>query len=182
MTFILHTSRLTLRHFNSEKDAETMYRLNLNPNVMRYTGDVAFESIESSKIFIQNYTAYSLHGYGRFAVDITATGETIGWCGLKFHPEEAFIDLGYRFFEHHWNKGYATEASIASITYGFDDLNLSEIIARVNSSNLASIRVIEKLGFTESFDFPKDHQCDRIFRLDKHTFLSSTIQKNAKSI
>ena len=167
MKFILTTERLSLRYFNPEKDAEAMYLLNSNPNVMRYTGDTPFASVDASYAFLCAYNDYEKYGFGRFAIDLNTTGETIGWCGLKYHERGNFVDLGYRLFEEHWNKGYATEASIASINCGFDALNLDEIVARTSALNTSSIRVIEKLGFTESFTFSKDQVCDRIFLLSK---------------
>lgn len=158
-----------------------MYLLNLNPNVMQYTGDVPFESVEASKNFLINYLDYQKNGFGRFALELSDTNEIIGWCGLKYHPDGDFVDLGYRLFEAHWNKGYATEASIASLIYGFDDLQLDEIIVRTSSENASSLRVIEKLGFNELFSFPKDRSCDRIFRLRKADFETILAQKNPKN-
>jgi ribosomal-protein-alanine N-acetyltransferase len=58
-----------------------------------------------------------------------------------------FYDLGYRFKFQHWNKGYATEASLACLKIGFEQLKLQEIIAMVHPDNLTSMKVAEKCGF-----------------------------------
>jgi ribosomal-protein-alanine N-acetyltransferase len=55
--------------------------------------------------------------------------------------------LGYRFKYTHWNKGFATEASLACIKIGIEQLNLEKIIAMVHPNNLASMKVTDKCGF-----------------------------------
>lgn len=85
-------------------------------------------------------------GHGRWMVARKETGEALGWCGLK--NEDGVIDLGYRFFRSAWGKGYATEAAQACIDYGFDKLNMPRITGRVLPDNIASCRVLEKVGMT----------------------------------
>ena len=70
----------------------------------------------------------------------------MGWCGLKYLSETNEVDLGYRFMKKFWDKGYATEAALACIEYGFNRLNLQRIVGRALPGNLASIKVLEKCG------------------------------------
>lgn len=153
---IVQTQRLLLREFEPA-DAETFYDLNLDPEVMRYTGDVAFASVEASRQFIHNYPAYRESGFGRWSVVLRKTGICIGWCGLKRHPG-GMVDLGYRLARAQWNRGYATEASRACLDYGFTTLKLGEIVGRTARANLASIRVLEKIGM----QFWKHAPCEGI--------------------
>lgn len=143
---IFSTNRLMGREF-IRQDAYAIFQLNSNQKVLKYTGDVAFKNIDEAYSFIQNYSHYSDFGYGRWAVVEKATQQTIGWCGLKYHPEEQYTDLGFRFLEEKWNLGFATEAAMACIDYGFKELALERLVCRVQQQNGASIRVIEKLGF-----------------------------------
>lgn len=83
MKIILETKRLILRELNID-DAESFYKLNLNVNVIRYTGDSAFNSIDTAKEFLENYQDYKLNGYGRWAVVSKENNRFIGWCGLKY--------------------------------------------------------------------------------------------------
>ena len=83
MKTILQTSRLTLRELNID-DAESFYELNLNQNVIKYTGNSAFQDINEAKSFLENYSDYQKNGFGRWAVIDTSTQEFLGWCGLKF--------------------------------------------------------------------------------------------------
>ncbi|MFD2943002.1 GNAT family N-acetyltransferase [Flavobacterium notoginsengisoli] len=145
MKEILQTNRLILRELTIE-DSGFLYELNLNPNVIRYTGDRKFDSIEDAKFFLENYNDYKLNGYGRWAVIDKTTKDFLGWCGLKYDKERNETDIGFRFFEQYWNKGYATESAKACLQYGFEKLKLEIIIGRVRTENIASIKVLEKLG------------------------------------
>ncbi len=142
---VLKTPRLDLRRFETD-DAAFFYEMNSDPEVLRYTGDVNFESVSAARQFIVDYDHYTKHGYGRWTVVIRKTGEPIGFCGLKNHPDEGYVDLGYRLVKAHWGEGYATEAAHACVIYGFHQLGLTEIVGRTAQDNAASIRVLEKIG------------------------------------
>lgn len=166
MKLILETERLLLRELNVG-DAESFYALNLNENVIRYTGDSSFESIEEAARFLQNYKNYETNGYGRWAVIDKSSDAFLGWCGLKYSKDAGETDIGFRFFEHYWNKGYATESAKACLDYGFQKLGLKTIVGRAMADNLASIKVLEKLGlvFEKEFDF--DGRKGVAYRIDE---------------
>jgi ribosomal-protein-alanine N-acetyltransferase len=142
---ILETPRLYLRETTPE-DAVRAYELNLDPDVIRYTGDEPFKSAEAAREFLINYDHYRKYGFGRWAVINKTDDDFLGWCGLKYTPEKNEHDVGFRFFKRHWNKGYATEASRACIKYGFETLHLHTIVGRAMRENAASIRVLQKSG------------------------------------
>jgi len=148
MNRIAESDRIYLRETTVE-DAEFFYNLNSNPEVIKYTGDVAFESVEASKDFLSNYDHFEKYKMGRWAVVAKKSGQTLGWCGLKFHSNGEFVDLGFRFFQKHWGNGFATEASRLSLEYGFRVLRLERIVGRADIRNRASIRVLEKVGMVE---------------------------------
>ncbi len=140
----IETERLALREMHLS-DARVMLALNADPEVVMYTGDKPFNSLEETKTFFrERINAYDEMGYGRWIVVLKETGETLGWCGLKLEDNET--DLGYRFFKRNWNKGYATEAAEACLHYGFHKLGLKRIVARAMKLNVGSIRVLEKCG------------------------------------
>jgi ribosomal-protein-alanine N-acetyltransferase len=161
---IAQTSRLYLRELNPE-DAENFYLLNLDPDVIQYTGDSSFSSIEEAKKFLEYYDHYEKHGFGRWAV-IRSTDEAfLGWCGLKYSPELNEVDLGFRFYKSFWNQGYATEAASLCLELGFGKFGMNRIVGRAMSENLASIRVLEKVGFKPSSKQDCMDVCDRVFEV-----------------
>ena len=166
MKFIIETDRLLLREFILD-DAEKFYQLNLNPNVIKYTGNAAFKSIEEAKSFLENYNDYKVNGYGRWAVINKESNEFIGWCGLKYGELENETDIGFRFFEEEWNKGYATESAVACLKYGFEVLKLNRIIGRAMKENTASIKVLEKIGLVYETDCVFENKEAVIYKIEK---------------
>ncbi len=166
MKFIIETDRLLLREFILD-DAEKFYQLNLNPNVIKYTGNVAFKSIEEAKSLLENYKDYQLNNYGRWAVINKDSNKFLGWCGLKYDELENETDIGFRFFEEEWNKGYATESAAACLKYGFDVLKLNRIIGRAMKENTTSIKVLEKIGLTYETDCMFENKEAVIYKIEK---------------
>ncbi|WP_020539458.1 GNAT family N-acetyltransferase [Lewinella cohaerens] len=152
--FKITTDRLLLRKFQKE-DALGFFRMNNDPLVLQYTGDVPFTDMAAAEAFLTSYQHYQKCGYGRWTVLDRTTEEYLGFCGLKYHPKSGDVDLGFRFHRKFWGRGYATEAATACLQYGFTTLNIPCVIGRAQTENVASIRVLEKIGmqFVETFDF-----------------------------
>ena len=139
----------------SVDDASNFYSLNLDGDVLKYTGDKPFIDIQAAYDFLKNYEQYEKYGVGRLAVMDKTNHDFLGWCGLKYNKDINEYDLGFRFFKKYWNHGLASETAIKCLDYGLNELNLKKIIARVRVENKASIRVLEKSGMTfkETFIF-----------------------------
>ena len=165
MKTILETNRLLLRQFEIS-DADSFYELNLNPNVIKYTGNSAFKDIDEAKEFLENYSDYRRNGFGRWAVIEKSTNQFLGWCGLKYDEKLDETDIGFRFFEHFWNQGFATESAKACIDYGFKELKLKTIVGRAMKENLASIKVLEKIGLQYDRDFDFEGKEGVIYRIE----------------
>lgn len=152
------TDRLLLRDIDPDRDAPVLFALNTDPEVVRYTGDGPFESVEATRAFFTERIAqYARDGMGRWVVERKADGEVLGWCGLK-RLDDGQVDVGYRFFRRHWGQGYATEAARACLEHGFRALGLPVIIAHVMPENAASRGVVRKLGMRQ---LPGLHDCQR---------------------
>lgn len=164
------TNRLILRETSTE-DAQMMYLLNNDPEVIRYTGDPPFKSIEDAAMFLNQYDHFQKHNRGRWAVVDKANGEVLGWCGLKYHEDSGENDLGYRFFQNKWGQGYATEASHLALQYGFRRLGLDSVIARAVKANIASIQVMKKLSFEFEKDFEEHGSLCAQHRIDKYSYV-----------
>jgi RimJ/RimL family protein N-acetyltransferase len=146
------TERLLVRELLPTDDAG-MFELDSNPEVCKYVGVKPVTDIAQSREIIamvrQQYLDY---GIGRWAVILKETGEFIGWAGLKFikkiNDRENCYDLGYRFIEKHWGKGYGTESAKAFLDFGFNELKLEKISAYIDVENTASQKILEKCGLT----------------------------------
>jgi RimJ/RimL family protein N-acetyltransferase len=147
MKVILETDRLLLREF-VEDDAEAFFKLNTDPKVLRFVPDKPLLNVEQARQLLLDHPIadYRKHGFGRGACILKSTGEQIGFAGLKYLEELGEVDVAYRLLPAHWGQGYATEAALASIRFGFADLSLTQIIGLVMPENVASARVLEKTG------------------------------------
>ncbi|MFN8396385.1 MAG: GNAT family N-acetyltransferase [Bacteroidia bacterium] len=153
-------------------DAAHAFELNSDPEVVRYTGDGPFASVEAAADFLAAYDHYRRYGFGRWAVERIEDGEWLGWCGLKYTPSKDEYDLGFRFLRRHWGLGYATEAALACLRLGFHDFGMEEIVGRAMAENSASIRVLEKVGMQLVGPYDFDGEAGVLYRIDKGMWLS----------
>jgi ribosomal-protein-alanine N-acetyltransferase len=143
--FVLRTPRLRLRHLVPD-DAQSLFDLDADPEVRRFLPDPAPPSLEAARQHLVEYQqVYRDDGFARWAVVEDATGEWLGWCGLRRESEDE-VDIGYRFRRSAWGRGFATEGARASLAYGFDVLRLARIVATAHVDNAKSIRVLAKIG------------------------------------
>ena len=146
MKQIAETERLILREF-SQQDAKNLYLLNSDPEVVRFTGDVAFESVQEAAQFIETYSEYEFHGFGRWSLLDKVTGEYLGFCGLRRDPTTREVDLGFRLLKSAWGKGFAYEAACEAIEIGAQQYGVRLFVANAMRDNQASIKLLERLGF-----------------------------------
>lgn len=158
MSKSIETERLYFRELEPTDDVG-MFELDSNPEVHTYLGNNPVKTIEESRAAIDFIREqYRTNGIGRWAALLKETGEFIGWAGLKLernvNGHDSHYDLGYRFIQKHWGKGYASEAAAAFVDYGFNVMNLEKINATADPSNAASRKVLERVGlkFIETFD------------------------------
>src|SRR5262245_61915488 len=148
MRILVETERLWLREM-TEADADDLFLLHGNPNVMRYlVGEPPLSSRSDgiSLVHERIFPQYHKYGIGRWAVILKESHAFIGWCGVKYLPETNEYDLGYRFMENRWGKGYATEAAQAVLRYCDQHLPDKRIVGKAAIGNVGSIRVLEKIG------------------------------------
>lgn len=156
-TMILETERLILRKLEDE-DFERMFLMDSDPEVMKYLGTPVKTVEESKNIIKMIQKQYEENGVGRLAVIEKKSGLMIGWSGLKLLKQPInghvdTLDLGYRFIPEFWGKGYAWEAAIASLKYGFNELNAETIYAYADAGNAGSNYILTKMGFENTGEF-----------------------------
>ena len=171
----LETNRLIMRPFE-ETDAEDLFLLDSNSEVMKYVGGVVSTEIEQSRQvieFIQKQ--YKENGVGRLAVIEKSSNILIGWSGLKYLTKEIngmknVYELGYRFLPEYWGKGYATETAIAALNYAFNEIKTDIVYAMAVTENVGSNRVLQKLGFEELGTFLDNGDLCYWYKLEKENY------------
>jgi RimJ/RimL family protein N-acetyltransferase len=156
----LRTALLRLRRWRPA-DAEPFAALNGDPRVMEHFPAVL--SREESDSFIKRIEEhFDRRGFAQWAVEVVGAAPFIGYVGLSVPRFEApftpCVEIGWRLATEFWGQGFATEAAQAALNFGFECLNLDEIVSFTVPANQRSRRVMERLGMTrqpaDDFDHP----------------------------
>lgn len=153
------TDRLRLRQWR-DSDAQPFAALSADARVMEYFPSVLTR--EQSDALAKKYRLFiEQHGWGFWAVELKVGDPFIGFVGLSMPtsvlPFSPCVEIGWRLAQPHWGQGYATEAAIAALAIGFEQLQLSEIVSFAVEGNGPSRRVMERIGLKhrgEFFDHP----------------------------
>lgn len=179
----IRTKRLILRNWE-ECDRDLFHRINSDDRVMEFF-DFRRDRAAADAVMDRMREEISRDGYGWTAAELAATGECIGFIGL--HPVEVpglapsgAFEIGWRLAPEYWGKGYASEGAEALLHFGFERLNLGEIISFAVWSNIRSTAVMERLGMrrdpSADFDHPRvvDPGLKRhvLFRLKREDWLA----------
>lgn len=157
--FRIVTPRLILRPWRPD-DLPSFAEQNADPVVMQYITGVLTK--EESDAYVQRATShFHRHGFCKWAVEAPGVADLIGAVGLTFVKFKASftpaVEVAWRLNRRYWGRGYATEAAQASIVDGFNRVRLSEIVAMAALPNVASMKVMERLGMTRALDFDHPH-------------------------
>ncbi len=156
----ISTERLILRRWR-ESDREPFARLNADPEVMRYF--LRPLSRAESDAFVDRIEArFEERGYGLWAVERRGDGAFLGFTGLAYQTFAArftpCVEIGWRFDRFAWGHGYATEAAGEALRLGFEEARLDEIVSFTSLGNVASVRVMERIGMhrdpADDFEYP----------------------------
>jgi RimJ/RimL family protein N-acetyltransferase len=162
-TTVLQTSRLILRH-QTVHDAEFIFALVNDPSWLRFIGDRNVHSVEDARNYIEKgaMDSYSHHGFGLYLTALKDSGIPVGICGLVKRETLADVDIGFAFLPQYAGMGYAYESASAVMEHARNDIGLKRVIAITNPDNIASIRLLEKLGLAFERKIPVAADKDEI--------------------
>lgn len=153
---VLETERLVLRHMEAE-DTDALAAVLSDPIAMQYYPH-AFSREEVAQWVARWMASYDANAYGLYAMVLRKTGKVIGDCGhaLQNIDGKSEIEIGYHVRRDLWGHGYATEAARVLLRWAFDTLDLNRVQAETDTRNVASARVLEKLGFVREGTLRED--------------------------
>ena len=166
----LNGPRVILRQWRDD-DLAPFAALNADPVVMEYF-PATLSRAESDAVVERTHALFAQYGYGFWALEIPGVTPFAGMVGIAHvgfnAPFTPAMEIGWRLAQAYWGKGYATEAAELALTYGFENLQLPEIISFTAACNLRSQAVMQRIGMThdasEDFDHPKLTVGDRLRR------------------
>ena len=143
----METERLLLRRVSAD-DAEFIVELLNQPSFLRYIGDKGVRNTDDAINYIQTgpVASYERFGFGLYATELKEAQAPIGICGILQRDTLPHPDIGFAFLPGYWNKGYAFEAAAAVMNYARQALGLEQILAITSPGNVASERLLEKIG------------------------------------
>ena len=153
----LATARLRLRPV-VDADADDLFALHRSARVLRYWDAPPWDHPDRAERFVAASRRMAEEGSGaRLAIDRVSDGTFVGWCSLTgWNPGFRSARMGYCLVEAAWGYGYATEAAGAVLQWAFDTLDLNRVQAETDTRNVASARVLEKLGFVREGTLRED--------------------------
>lgn len=144
----LTTERLVLRPWR-DSDLVPFAALNADAETMRFF-PAPLSRGESDALAERCQALIALRGWGFWAVERQEDGAFIGMVGLHVPaPELPFspcVEVGWRLARAHWGQGLATEGARAALAFGFDRLQLAEIVSFTTVTNAPSQAVMRRLG------------------------------------
>jgi RimJ/RimL family protein N-acetyltransferase len=146
--FPLVTERLLLRPMR-RADEDALHEIWSHPTTLaalRHDGD--WTRAMSRERIADKRAHQAYHGFSIWAVLERDGGELVGDCGLQMLEGGPDVEVGWRMAPDRRGRGYATEAGRAALAAGFGALGLERIVAVAHPANVASRRVMEKLGMT----------------------------------
>jgi RimJ/RimL family protein N-acetyltransferase len=152
MSADLQTSRLLLRRWTDE-DLPAFAALNADPQVMEHFPKL-LDRAESDAVAARIRALFEERGYGLWAVSVIGGAPFIGFVGLNAPAFQAAftpcVEIGWRLAREHWGHGYASEGARAALEFGFNELQLDEIVSFTVPANVRSRGVMERIGMRHS--------------------------------
>jgi ribosomal-protein-alanine N-acetyltransferase len=167
------TDRLILRRMN-KSDINEIFKMRSDSEIMRFIREPQTNPDETWNWIKLVSSEWETTKIGFCAVVEKDSMNTIGWCGLWRLKETDEIEVGYAIAKEYQRKGFATEAAAAVLEYGFDEIDLEEIVAVAYPDNAASQNVMKQLGM--SFDYTGEFYGRELV----HYSISKTTWKNRK--
>ena len=151
----LTTDRLRMRPF-ADDDADALVALHSDAFVLRYWDSPPWTDPSRAQAFLATCRRMADEGSGaRLAIE--HEGRFVGWCALsRWNPDFRSAALGYVLAQPAWGRGFATEAAGGVLRWAFETLDLNRVQAETDTRNLASARVLEKLGFVREGTLRED--------------------------
>ncbi len=144
---IAETSRLILRELHPD-DAEALHPVFSDPEATRFALRIHATVADTEGWINAVRNGYTKHGFGPWCMVRKSDLSTIGYCGCGIVDveDQREYEIGYRVLPSCWGQGFATEATRAAIAHAFNDLSLLRLVAVIQPTNVASVRVAEKAG------------------------------------
>jgi len=159
----IETERFLLRTYTAD-DLKTLYILITDPDLTRFfPKDYSIKKEEVLASLPRRMEKWRKHGFGQLGVFEKESRNFIGYCGLKYLENTPDVEIYYGFYKDFWGKGIATEAAKAVLRFGFEEVKLERIVGVTNPENIASQKVLLKLGLEQEKEMKRFYNVDAAY-------------------
>ena len=166
---VLETERLVLCRLTGD-DASFILRLVNEPAFIRFIGDKGVRSLDDARSYLEKgpLASYEQRGFGVYRVSLREGATPIGICGLIKRDGLEDVDIGFAYLPEFWGQGYASESAAAVMRHETGKFSLRRVVAITDPDNIASVRVVERLGlrFERMVRLPGDAHDIKLFGID----------------
>lgn len=169
---MIETKRLKFRRFTLD-DLPLLIEQRSDPEVNRYLGGTRLQNPAALAKRIEFYiSCYDKFGFGSCAMIWKEDGRVIGSAGIQPLEDTGEIEVGYTMIKEFWGRGIGTEAARGWLEYGFNEAGLERIVAVAIRENIASRRIMEKLGMKFEKDEPHYDEMCAFYGISKQEFIA----------
>lgn len=157
-----------------QQDAYDVYSHKIEEESTIFTGGITKKSWpDFKKEYLYNCRNQEIKWKDIYSVILKSTDKYIGYCGFQFCNILEGTEILYGYSSKYWGQGYACEAAIALLSYGFMELGFENILAAVNPKNFASEAILHKIGmkFSENIEWPDQGVVNK-YSLSREQFLN----------
>jgi ribosomal-protein-alanine N-acetyltransferase len=146
------TERLVAERLNADHH-DALVALLGDPRVGATLGGT-LDAVGVADTLARQVDHWERHGFGHWIWRERATGDVVARGGLQHTRVTGFddVEVGWAVMADRWGEGFATELGAAALSAGFETLALASIVAFTLPDNIASRRVMERLGFAYERD------------------------------
>jgi len=172
---MLTTQRLRIRGWeDSEADRAFFHRVNSDEAMLKFY-PFRRSREEADDLFNLMRARIEKDGFGWAVAEDRDSKVPLGFTGLARIRDEvigAGVEIGWRYVPEAWGQGLASEAALALLAHGFDEMRLDRIVAFAVTTNRASLAVMRRIGMTPRPDCDFDHPGvpDTMPHLKRHAF------------
>ncbi|MGG4398079.1 GNAT family protein [Paenibacillus thiaminolyticus] len=144
----LQTERFLLRAME-ERDCSDIMELYSDEEVVRYTPLEPFQSLQDViREWNWHQSIFAEQSGVRWVIEDTSSAKVIGTCGfLQYEKTHRRVELGYDLAPPYWGRGVMTEVAQRVLAFGFRDIGVNRVEAKIDPENIASERLLLRLGF-----------------------------------
>lgn len=174
MKVVLETERLRLREYIPE-DFPWLYEI-LSDKVTMQHYPKPYDQEGTWRWLYWSMNNYKVYGFGLWAIEIKATGECIGDCGITMQniDGESLPELGYHIAKDHWRQGYGKEAAKAVRDWFFENTDFPALYSYMTHTNLPSYSTAASVGLRKIKEYVDTDGLCFVYALKREDYLCSS--------